>query len=92
MPFEVQGFLNLEETMQWMGVGRRHDGREDDRGQLNAHAAQALKRKGCRYGQVDAFIFMGTIRTPFVLSPRLIECQGLNLRAILWLLRNRKIV
>lgn len=57
MPFEVQVFINLEEVTRWIGVGRRLDGREDDRGKLNAHAAQALKRKGCRYGQVDALRF-----------------------------------
>ena len=55
MPFEGQVFINLEEVMRWIGVGRRHDGREDVRGQLNAHAAQARKGERCRYGQVDAF-------------------------------------
>jgi hypothetical protein len=34
MPFEVQVFKNLAEAMEWIGVGRRHDGRKDGQEQL----------------------------------------------------------
>jgi hypothetical protein len=34
MPFEVQVVRNLKEAMVWMGVGGRHDIRDDGQGRL----------------------------------------------------------
>ena len=49
MPFEIQVFNNLEEAVEWMGVGRRHDGRDDGQGRLKGYAVHILRLKlnGC---------------------------------------------